>query len=159
MKGKWMLLMALGMLVLGTMACDSGGVLEATEVSPEESSNNVVIKDVHLYRDNGSGEPGDEVTSFKPSDRILHFEIDADNLPSGETVKWVFIAVDTSSGQNITITEIETDELLAGNQIFAQLSLPNDWPTGTYRADVYVGTEHIYTLDYSIEDFYISPDA
>jgi len=135
---KLKILLALLALAITALACGSSA-----------ASGPPTITETHLFRDNGSGEAGDEVSTFSPSDRNQHFEAKLNNLVSGH-VKWVFTAVDTTEGQNIEITTVETDVTRA-NDLIASLSLPNDWPTGSYKAEIYLDDSLLGTLNYSVQ--------
>jgi hypothetical protein len=117
--------------------------------SAQESQ--IRIESIKLMRDNGSGEPGDEVQSFTPADRKMHFEIKTTSmLPAGSKVLWVFIAVDIPDGKNIEITTVKTD-VLAANVLSANLELPRDWPVGSYKADVYINDQLFKTIEYIVK--------
>jgi hypothetical protein len=154
---------ALAMLVLSTLACaDSGNPAnnpptltaeDPVEVTEEEQpSSDVTITEMRMYRDDGSGQPGEEVTVFTPQDHTMHFEADAEGLQTGQNVKLVFTGVDTSEGRNLDVATAETGELLVADQITGEVSLDRDWPTGTYRLDIYVDEVLVYSWDYSVEE-------
>lgn len=164
-RGWKVILISVAALMMSTLACDSGETAtaesetgggqplatEAATEAPASSGSDINVTEVHLYRDDGFGEAGEEVEDFRPGDHKMHFELVADNLPSGETTKWVFTAVDTEAGKNIEVASDETGEILAADQLTAYVELPNDWPIGTYKAEVYVGDELIYTIDYEVK--------
>ena len=133
---------------------DNNGATEEPVATQEPSSNDsgIVVTDYHLYRDDGNGEPGEEVDYFVPSDRTMHFEVNTEGLPNGLTTKWVFTAVETTEGNDIEVASVETEETEDADQLTANLSLPNDWPTGTFKAEVYVGDELIYTIEYEVKE-------
>lgn len=112
----------------------------------------ITISGVTMYRDDGSGQPGDEVTVFRPADRVMHFEATARGLKTGQQVKLVFTAVDTTAGKNIDIAEAETGKVLVADQITGQVSLTEDWPVGSYRMDIYVDGDLVYSWDYRVEE-------
>jgi plastocyanin len=161
-------LIALLTLILAALAC-SGGTT-ATEKAPAEQNppeatsasvqeGKIGVASIALMRDDGSGEPGDVVQSFTPADRKMHFEVKTTGLLSpGSKVKWVFTAVDTSSGQNIEITTVDTDVLVANN-LTATLTLDKDWPTGSYKADVFINGNLFTTVEYNVEGEVVSAPA
>ncbi len=166
-KRKRLLLVVGSVIVFVALACtctdtsglpaggDSGGSGGNTVATEEPASGNsfgIVVTDTHLYRDNGSGEPGEEVDFFSPGDRVMHFEVNTDGLPNGEITKWVFTAVETSDADNYEVASVETGEIKDADQLTANLTLPNDWPTGTYTAEVFVGDELIYTIEYEVRE-------
>ena len=158
-------LVVLSTLALSALACGASTtgtpttVLENTPVIQEEPAANepglseaVAIESFKIFRDNGSGEPGEEVDSFLPTDHVQHFEAEtAEMLSSGSVVKWVFTAVDTTAGADLPITEVETTVLVA-NTLNAQLSLEEDFPVGTYSADIYVDNVLIDSFQYTVEE-------
>lgn len=147
-------LIALLTLALAALAC-SGGTT-ATEKAPEATSapaqeGKIGVASIALMRDDGNGEPGDVVQSFTPADRKMHFEVKTTGLLSpGSKVKWVFAAVDTTEGKNLQITTVETDVLVANN-LTATLTLDRDWPTGSYKAEVYLDDQLLTTVDYTVQ--------
>lgn len=130
-----------------------------TEVKPTEaqagntdsSSQMVKIDSYKLMQDNSSGAAGDEVKSFKAADHKQYFDVQlSDFLKTGSVVKWVFTAVDTSAGKDITITEVNT-KVVVGNHLTANLSLDKDFPTGKYKADISIDGKPLGSLDYTVE--------
>ncbi len=110
----------------------------------------VTIKSIVLKRDNGNNEAGDTVDQFLATDRTQYFEAETSRLlDAGTKVKWSFTAVKTTSGNDILIKDVTTDVLVA-NQLSAHISLPNDWPVGSYKVDVYFNDNLIKTLNYEV---------
>jgi hypothetical protein len=159
------------MLVLASLACMSSPEptqppqpppAEPTQAPAEEATaplkqqapaqeGQIGIESVKLMKDNGSGEAGEEVQSFTPANRKMHFEIKTTSLlPAGSHIKWVFIAVDIPDGKNIEITTVKTD-VLAANILSANLELPRDWPVGSYKADVYINDQLFKTIEYNVQ--------
>jgi ABC-type glycerol-3-phosphate transport system substrate-binding protein len=113
-------------------ACGGGGPLAVEEVVMSASE----------------GGPG--ATTFSPSDHTIYSEVRLNRVETGLTVKLVWTAVDTSAGQDI---EVATKDFtsLAANTINAQVELPNDWPTGSYKLDIYLNGTLAKTADYSVQ--------
>ena len=108
-----------------------------------------VVTKVKLLRDNG-GQPGAEVQYFKPGDHKIHFLVQFDKLTVGQTkVHLVFTGVDTSAGQNLEVKQLDMEALVA-NEVAASVSLPRDWPHGTYRADLSVNGQKLKSIPYVI---------
>ncbi len=139
------------LLLAGLMTACS----QATPETPEAAALRVApigISAIAFYRDNGKGEPGEEVEEFKSSERIFHVKARL-NRPEvgGITVKVVLVAVDTSAGKDVIIEEVVFKGLLT-NQATSKLELPRDWPVGRYRVDVYLNDRLV-----SNEEFHILP--
>jgi hypothetical protein len=114
------------------------------------SSEPLKIDSVTLARDDGSGNPGETVTSFKPTDHIFYATVNLNHLETGLKVKLSWIAVD-AAGQapNTTVAEKEFTGLV-GNVIDGNVSLPNDWPTGKYRLDIYLNDKLAQSVDFNV---------
>ena len=110
----------------------------------------VTIKSIVLKRDNGKSEAGDTVDQFVATDHIQFFEAETSKLlDAGTKVKWTFTAVKTTSGNDIAVAEVTTDVLVA-NQLSAHVSLPRDWPVGSYKVDVFFNEKLVKTLNYEV---------
>lgn len=165
MKSR-LFLIAAGALVLASLACSSepsataqnppteqaATAAPATQKPSGGNTSGITITSVTMYRDNGSGEPGDEVTVFQPADHVMHFLAKADGLQSGQNVKLVFTAVDTTEGRDLKVAEAETGKLFVADQITGQVSLDRDWPVGSYKLEFYVDGDLIYTWDYEVKE-------
>jgi hypothetical protein len=110
------------------------------------------VESVKLLRDDGSGNPGEGVQSFTPADHKMHFEINTTGMLSpGSKVKWVFTGVDTSEGKNLSVATFETDVTSAANVLTATVELDRDWPTGSYKGEVYLDDQLLTTVDYTVQ--------
>lgn len=114
------------------------------------SSEPVAIESVTLSRDDGSGSPGETVTAFSPSDRVFHATIQLNRIETGLKVKLAWIAVDAGGAQNELIDESEFTGL-AVNTINGQIELPQDWPTGKYRLDIFLNDELKRSVDFTVD--------
>ena len=128
------------------------------EVKPSQADNTntsdgtVKIDSYKLLKDDGNGQAGDEVQSFTVADQKQYFDVQlTDFLKTGSVVKWVFTAVDTSGGKNITITEVNTKVFVA-NRLTANLSLGTDFPVGKYKADITVDGKPLGTIEYLVTE-------
>ncbi len=123
-------------------------VLAATMVplSACGDSGPLAVKNVTFSTTEG----GAATTTFSPTDRVIHAAIELSRLEPGLTAKTVWTAVDTEAGQGIEVASNEFTSL-AANTIQAQLELPNDWPTGKYRLDVYLNGTLAKTAEYTVQ--------
>ena len=157
----------MGMLifVLAAIACggtastpsDTQASPTATSVSapdattPAAAGSAITIISSKLMTDNGSGAAGDVVTAFKTTDRTQYFEAQTSGLLSlGANVTIKFVAVDTDAGKNIDIAQSDI-KVLTANTIDGKLSLPRDFPAGSYRADILVDGVLIGSIPYTVE--------
>jgi hypothetical protein len=101
-----------------------------------------------LLDDNGS--PGEEVETFAPSDRVQHFEIALDETKVGKHAFVVeFWAVETEAASDVKVTEFKSGAMVA-NTVTAQVSLPRDWPVGSYRLDLKMDGTLVDSYDYEV---------
>ncbi len=116
----------------------------------KKGSSDYIAESTAIFLDNGSGEPGNEVKFFRPTDHIQHFLARMKSLKFGHiTGKWVFTGVNTFAGSDFKIAEVALSGLVA-NQFTAVLSLDKDWPIGFYRADLIVAEELITSINYIV---------
>jgi hypothetical protein len=103
-------------------------------------------------RSDVAGEPGETVEVFLPTDKKLHFDIALDETELGNHDFVVeFWAVDTSAGKDIKVSEFKQNSLVT-NTINASISLPRDWPVGSYRLDVKMDGKLIGSHDYEVAE-------
>lgn len=101
-----------------------------------------------LVDDDGS--PGDEVEAFLATDRVQHFEIKLDEVKAGNHDYVVeFWAVETDAASDVKVTEFKVNGLLV-NTINANISLPRDWPIGSYRFDLKMDGKLVDSYDYEV---------
>ena len=108
------------------------------------------ISDIHMAKDNGSGEPADEATSFAPADHTIHCVATLKSAKSGTRMKFSWWAIDADGSKNEKIKDIDYTTKALENVVHGHLTLPQDWPKGTYKVDVYVNGNLDKTLNYSV---------
>ena len=121
-------------------------------IASAQSAPAASIQNITFMRDDGTGQPGDVVTSFSPSDHILHVHAGLDQMvlnPNGH-VTWT--AVDTTAGSNITIADAPLNGI-AANSFDSQLSLPQDFPVGTYRVDFYMDGQLLQSGNFQVANY------
>ncbi len=95
-------------------------------------------------------EAGTNRTTVFAQDAVFYAQADLKNAPDDTILKSVWTAVDvqdTEPGLVINETEVTTGSGLV------HFTLSNDslWPTGTYRAEIYLGEELVKTIDFSVQ--------
>lgn len=100
------------------------------------------IGEVRMFRDR-AGEPGEQVTEFRPQDRRMHFLVKLARLKFGNLDFQVrYVGEQTTEGDEIEIARADFGALTA-EQIKTHVELPQDWPLGRYRLDVLMNGEVI----------------
>ena len=130
-------LLFLGLFCLMLLAACSG------------SSDPIKINSVTLARDDGSGNAGETVTQFSPTDHTFYAVVTLNRIETGLKVKLTWVAVDAGGQTNKTIDSAEFTSL-AANTVNGKISLPNDWPTGKYRLDIYLNDTLQQSVDFTV---------
>lgn len=123
----------------------------APEATPVPTAGGpVTVSKFVMYRDDGKGEPGVEIKSFKQADRMLHLAYELSGFVTGKTIKIAFIGEETSEGKDISFGELQGNVLL-GNRITAKAPVTGKLPIGRYRADLYLGDQLVTKAQFTIE--------
>lgn len=95
-------------------------------------------------------EPGDERTTSYAPEAVFYAQADLQNAPDDTVIKAVWTAVDVvdvEPGMVISETEFTTGSGL----VHFTLSNDSPWPTGTYKAEIFLGEELAATLEFSVQ--------
>jgi hypothetical protein len=154
--------LAAGLLVFVLLACNMGK--KTTNVNSNSNSNSnsntsiasdegsgEFIKDIHMAKDNGSGAPGDETESFAASDRTVHCVATLKQAKAGTKMKFAWWIVDAEGSKNQKIKEIDYSTKPLENIVHGHLTLPQDWPIGKYKCQVFVNGDLDKSIVYSVE--------
>jgi hypothetical protein len=155
--------LAAGLLVFVVLACNLGK--KTTNVNTNSNSNSTsnsntasddegsgtIVKEIHMAKDNGSGAPGDETESFAASDRTVHCVATLKQAKAGTKMKFAWWIVDADGSKNQKIKEIDYTTRPLENIVHGHLSLPQDWPIGKYKCQVYVNGALDKTINYNVE--------
>jgi len=119
--------------------------------TPNRPANaDVYVKRVYMTEDSG-GEPGDETSSYEPTDHKVHCLIDLNKAKKGTQIRFIWKAVDVEGEKNNS--EIQTTDYTTNSfevKIHGYLERHADWPKGTYRVEVYINGNLDKTIDYTI---------
>jgi hypothetical protein len=119
--------------------------------TPNRPANaEVYVNRIYMARDN-NGKPGAETNSFDPSDRTVYCVIDLNKAKKGIDVRYVWKAVDVEGRKDEEIKTIEYTTNSFEKQVQGHLQYSTDWPTGTYRVEVYINGNLDKTIDYTID--------
>ncbi|MFN2515872.1 MAG: hypothetical protein ABR556_06620 [Pyrinomonadaceae bacterium] len=151
--------LAAGLLVFVVLACSLGNKnntntetnsnTSSSKEPQSQSGSGLAIKEIHMARDN-SGKPGDETDSFAPSDRTIHCVATLKEAKSGTQMKFSWWIVDADGTQNQKIKDIDYKTRALENIVHGHLSLPQDWPSGKYKVEIYINGDLDKTVFYSV---------
>lgn len=91
-------------------------------------------------------------TTFTPQDNPLHCVVSLVRASQGTRVKMTWTAVTAGGQQNYKLLDREVE--LNGKQstVDAYIQLPDPWPTGSYKVDVYLDGRLDRTLNFTISE-------
>ena len=116
----------------------------------EEVASGSAIKEIHMAKDN-NGKPGDKTDRFEPGDRTIHCVATLSEAKAGTEMRFSWWIVDAEGTKNQKIKDIDYTTRTLENVIHGHLTLPQDWPQGKYKVQVYVNGNLDKTLPYTVE--------
>ncbi|HYE65157.1 MAG TPA: hypothetical protein VD966_06220 [Pyrinomonadaceae bacterium] len=123
----------------------------STPSNTSASTSSVRVTEIYMAEDDGSGQPGDAVSSFEPSERTIHCVITLSDSQAGTRVRFAWHVVDAGEMKDQLIKNIDYTTNALENKVHANLSLPRDWPTGEYKVEVYLNDKLDRTIEYTVE--------
>jgi len=148
--------LAAGLLVFVVLACNmskktTNSNSNSNSSTTADEGSGSAIKEIHMAKDNGRGAPGDETESFAPSDRTVHCVATLKESKAGTQMKFAWWIVDAEGTKNQKIKEIDYTTRPLENIVHGHLSLPQDWPSGKYKCQVFVNGDLDKTVNYVVE--------
>jgi len=153
--------LAAGLLLIAVLACNLGKNNNANNsnnnsndkgtVAGSDTGSGAAIKEIYMAKDDGSGQPGDHTSTFEPGDHTIHCVATLKEAKSGTAMKFSWWIVDADNTQNKKIKDIDYSTKALENVIHGHLSLPQDWPKGKYKVQVYVNGDLDKTVNYTVE--------
>ena len=152
--------LAVGLLVFVVLACNlskntntnsnSNANSNSTSSTDTDLGSGTAIKEIHMAKDDGNGQPGDETDSFAPGDRTVHCVATLRESKAGTAMKFSWWIVDADGSKNQKIKEIDYKTRALENVVHGHLTLPQDWPAGKYKVQIYVNGDLDKTVFYSV---------
>lgn len=159
--------LATGLLVFVVLACNLGKLANKNSNSNSNANSNsnsnsrastdsdlgpgLTIQEIHMAKDDGHGSPGEETDTFAPGDRTIHCVTTLKAAKSGTQMKFAWWIVDADGSQNQKIKEIDYRTRALENVVHGHLTLPQDWPAGKYKVQVYINGNLDRTIFYSVQ--------
>ena len=109
----------------------------------------VFIQQVHMAKSN-NGKPGDAVMSFSPTDRMIFCVIEFNVARAGTKVRFVWKTVEIEGSRNEEIKTVDYVTKPLEDKVQGNLTLPRDWPVGTYKVDIYINGTFAKTVNYRV---------
>ena len=153
--------LAVGLMLFAVIACNLGNKstnLSTNNANDTSNSNSDspptstgALTQVHMARDDGKGDPGEESDSFNPKDRTVHCVTTLKDAKSGTQMKFSWFIVDADGRQNEKIREINYTTRALEDVVHGHLIAPRDWPVGKYKVEVYVNGNLEETVPYTVQ--------
>jgi len=151
--------LATGLLLFVVLACNLGRRTAnvstngntAADTTTSESTSTGAIEDLHMAKDDGNGSPGEETSAFSPGDRTIHCVAKLADAKAGTKMKFSWFIVDADGSKNEKIKDIDYTTRALENIVHGHLTLPQDWPSGKYRVEVFVNGNLEKTAQYSVK--------
>jgi hypothetical protein len=150
--------LAAGLLFFAVLACNlskntnnSNTTSNSKNANTEEVTSGSAIKEIHMAKDNGNGQPGEKTNTFEPGDHTIHCAATLNEAKAGTEMRFSWWIVDADGTQNKKIKDIDYTTKTLENVIHGHLSLPQDWPKGSYKVQVYVNGNLDKTVPYTVE--------
>ncbi len=109
----------------------------------------VFIKQSYMAKNN-NGKPGDPTMSFVPGDRVIHCVLELNVAKAGTRVRFVWKTVEIEGSRNEEIKTVDYVTKPLEDKVLGNLSLPRDWPTGTYKVEIYLNGTLAKTINYRV---------
>ncbi|HEY0004965.1 MAG TPA: hypothetical protein VGB17_09165 [Pyrinomonadaceae bacterium] len=158
-------LLALGLLLAVVLACSGGSnnnnnnngnnANNANNANNSNSSRSSTsggrIDELYMAKEE-NGAAGDRTDSFSSSDKTVYVVAQLNKAESGTKIKFTWYAVDVAGEpKNSKIKDIEYSTGALENKITAHLTLPKEWPKGSYRVETTVNGTPDKSIEYTVE--------
>ena len=149
--------LAAGLLFFAVLACNlskntnNSNTSNSKNANTEEVASGSAIKEIHMAKDDGNGQPGEKTNTFEPGDHTIHCAATLNEAKAGTEMRFSWWIVDADGTQNKKIKDIDYTTKTLENVIHGHLSLPQDWPKGSYKVQVYVNGNLDKTVPYTVE--------
>lgn len=142
-------------LVLGLQGCGARRQASTPNSSVEAPTGGArstgAIKDVQMAKDDGKGGPADPADTFGGDDKTIHCVVELAEPKPNTKIRYSWWVVDAGETKNEKIDEFEYTTTAQDRIVHSHLTVPNDWPPGSYKVDVYVNGNLEQTASFKVE--------
>jgi len=93
----------------------------------------------------------DLTNRFVPGDRTVYCIVELNQARAGSLVRFVWKTVQIADSQNEVIKTVDYTTKAGESEVHGNLTLPRDWPRGTYKTEVYLNNTLAKTINWSVE--------
>jgi|SRR5215831_17077849 len=120
------------------------------ESANTSSSWGVQVDRVYMAR-NYPAASTDLTSRFAPGDRTVYCIIELNQARTGTALRFVWKTVQIPDSQNEVIKTVDYTTKPGESEVHGNLTLPRDWPRGTYKTEVYLNNTLVKTINWSVE--------
>jgi hypothetical protein len=149
--------LAAGLLLFAVLACNLGKNKNASNVNNNnantetEASSESAIKEIHMAKDDGNGQPGAHTSVYAPGEHTIQCVATLKEAKAGTEMKFSWWIVDADDSRNQKIKDIDYRTKTLENVVHGHLTLPKDWPKGRYKVQLYVNGNLDKTVPYAVQ--------
>jgi hypothetical protein len=118
--------------------------------TPTSTNAETTVERVYMAK-NYPAAAADITTNFAASDRIIHCIAELNQAKAGTLVRFIWKTVSVGSSQNEAFKTVDYTTKAGESRVHGNLSLPNDWPRGTYKVEIYINNALAKSVNYSIQ--------
>ena len=127
----------------GTAASNHGS-------TPMNSSAELSVDRVYMAK-NYPAAAADITTSFAATDHVIHCVAELNQAKPGTLVRFVWKTVNVGESRNEAFKTVDYTTKEGESRVHGNLTLPNDWPRGTYKVEIYINNALAKSVNYSIQ--------
>src|SRR5215813_7431356 len=109
----------------------------------------IAIQRIYMAKNN-NGKPGEPALGFIPSDRTIFCVIEFNIAKPGTQIRFVWKTGEIEGSRNEEIKTVDYTTKPLEDRVQGNLTLPRDWPTGTYKVDIYINGTFARTVNYRV---------
>lgn len=110
-----------------------------------------IVKDILTAKDDGKGGPAEPADTFDAEDRTIHCVVELSDPKPNTKIRYSWWVVEAGETKNEKIEDFEYTTTAQDRIVHSHLTLPNDWPPGSYKVDVYVNGNLEQTASFKVE--------
>jgi tetratricopeptide (TPR) repeat protein len=110
----------------------------------------IIVNRVYMAR-NFPAAASDLTTNFAATDHAIHCVAELNQAREGTLVRFVWKTVSVGSSQNEAFKTTDYTTKAGESRVHGYLTLPDEWPRGTYKVEIYINNTLARSVNYSIQ--------
>ena len=139
-----------------TSACRSAKKAEnqgssAGKAAVTNAAPGTYLTAANMAKDDGNGNPGEQTDHFGSGDRTIHCVAELKEAKAGTPLKFAWWVVEAEGAKNEKIKEFDYATKPGEGVVHGHVTLPQAWPPGTYKVEVYVNGNLDRVVQYTVD--------